>query len=57
MKKLFIGVIGIVLAAVIIIRIVQATADQEPPPDVEEIRRQSGVPVVVPDLQSPARYE
>jgi RND family efflux transporter MFP subunit len=41
------GVIGLVLVLVIVIRVVQASADVEPSPDVEQIRQQTGIPVEV----------
>ena len=48
-KKLFFGVIGLGLLALVFVRIAQATQQQDPPPDVEEIRRTSGIPVEVVD--------
>ncbi len=46
-KRIVIGAIGLALVILTIIRVVQASANEEPAPDVTEIRRQAGVPVEV----------
>ena len=46
-KRFLFGIIGIGLVALVILRVVQASVQQEPIPDVDEIRRTSGVPVEV----------
>ncbi|KPJ89065.1 MAG: hypothetical protein AMS18_12765, partial [Gemmatimonas sp. SG8_17] len=46
-KRIVIGVIGLALVIITVIRVVQASANEEPAPDVTEIRRQAGVPVEV----------
>jgi RND family efflux transporter MFP subunit len=47
MKRMVIGIIVLAIAAVVIVRIVQASAPVEPTPDVAEIRQQAGIPVEV----------
>lgn len=47
MKRIIVGVLALAIAAVVIIRIVQASAPVEPTPDVPEIRQRSGIPVEV----------
>jgi membrane fusion protein, multidrug efflux system len=42
-----IGVAVLALGALVVMRIIQASAEVEPTPDVDEIRRQTGVPVEV----------
>jgi RND family efflux transporter MFP subunit len=46
-KRLVFGVIGIGLLALVVFRVVQASGEQEASLGVEEIRRQSGIPVEV----------
>jgi membrane fusion protein, multidrug efflux system len=46
-KSIVIGIVILALTALVVMRIIQASAEVESPPDVEEIRRQSGVPVEV----------
>jgi RND family efflux transporter MFP subunit len=52
MKKLIFGIIGLILVVLVVVRVVQASGEQELPPDVEEIRRQSGIPVEVASAQT-----
>jgi membrane fusion protein (multidrug efflux system) len=47
MKRIIIGIIALGIAAVVIVRVIQASAPAEPTSDVDEIRRQTGVPVEV----------
>jgi RND family efflux transporter MFP subunit len=47
MKRIVFGIIGIALIALVILRVVQASAEREPDPDVDEIRRRTGMPVEV----------
>ncbi len=51
-KRLFFGVIVLGLVALAVLRVVQASVQEEPPPDVEEIRRDSGIPVEVARVES-----
>lgn len=51
MKKIVFGLIGLILVVLVVVRVVQASGEQELPPGVEEIRRQSGIPVEVTALQ------
>jgi RND family efflux transporter MFP subunit len=46
-KRIVFGLFGLALAVIVILRIVQASADVEPAPDVTTIRQQAGVPVEV----------
>jgi membrane fusion protein (multidrug efflux system) len=46
-KRIIFGVSGLALVLLVVIRVIQATADVEPTLSVEEIRRQTGVPVEV----------
>lgn len=46
-KRIVIGAIALALVILTIIRVVQASANEEPAPDVTEIRRQAGIPVEV----------
>jgi membrane fusion protein, multidrug efflux system len=46
-KGMITGLALLVVAALVVIRIIQASAEVEPTPDVDEIRRQTGVPVEV----------
>ena len=50
-KRIVFGIIGIGLVALVILRMVQASNQQELPPDVDAIRRQSGIPVEVTRVQ------
>jgi len=47
MKRIIIGIFVLAIAAVVIVRIVQASAPVEPTPDVAEIRQLAGIPVEV----------
>jgi RND family efflux transporter MFP subunit len=49
-KRMVIGIIVLGLAAVVIARVIQASAPVETAPDVDEIRRQTGVPVEVVEV-------
>jgi RND family efflux transporter MFP subunit len=51
MKKIVFGIIGLFLVVLVVVRVVQASGEQELPPGVEEIRRQSGIPVEVASAQ------
>ncbi|UCG85901.1 MAG: efflux RND transporter periplasmic adaptor subunit [Gemmatimonadota bacterium] len=46
-KRIVFGIFGLVLTAVVVIRVIQGSTDVEPAPDVAEIRRQTGIPVEV----------
>jgi membrane fusion protein (multidrug efflux system) len=46
-KRIVFAVIGLTLVAVVVLRILQATAESEVDPDVDEIRRVAGIPVEV----------
>lgn len=46
-KRIVLGAIGLVLVLVIVIRVIQGSADIEPAPDVSEIRQRTGIPVEV----------
>ena len=46
-KRIVFGIVGLVLVAVVVLRIVQASADVEPAPDVTTIRQHSGIPVEI----------
>ena len=46
-KRIVIGVVALALVAVVVIRVIQGSADIEPAPDVAEIRQQTGIPVEV----------
>ena len=46
-KRIVFGVVGLALAAVVILRIIQASIDVDPAPDVATIRQRSGVPVEI----------
>lgn len=52
MKKIVFGLIGLILVVLVVVRVVQASGEQELPLGVEEIRRQSGIPVEVTALQT-----
>jgi len=47
MKRIVVGIIVLAIAAVVVIRLVQASAPPAPTQDVAEIRRQAGIPVEV----------
>ncbi|KPK82047.1 MAG: hypothetical protein AMS25_03980 [Gemmatimonas sp. SM23_52] len=47
MKRIVYGIIGIALIGLVILRMVQASAEREPDPDVDEIRERTGIPVEV----------
>ena len=51
-KKIVFGTIGIGLLALVVFRVFQASGEQEVAPGVEEIRRQSGIPVEVASIQT-----
>lgn len=46
-KRILLAVIGLSLAALVVLRIFQATAETEIDPDVDEIRQTTGIPVEV----------
>jgi RND family efflux transporter MFP subunit len=46
-KRIVFGMIGLALVALVVMRVVQASAKVDPPPDVDEIRRRRGIPVEV----------
>jgi len=46
-RRIVIGIVALSVTALIVFRIVQATAEAEAAPDVEEIRQQEGIPVEV----------
>jgi membrane fusion protein (multidrug efflux system) len=46
-KRIIFGVSGLALVLLVVMRVIQATADVEPTQSVEEIRRRTGVPVEV----------
>jgi len=50
-KRIVFGIIGLVLVLVVIIRVMQGSADMEPAPDVAEIRQRMGIPVEVARAQ------
>lgn len=50
-KRIVLGVIGLILVVVVIVRVIQGSADIEPAPDVSEIRQQTGIPVEVARAQ------
>ncbi|MGD2153623.1 MAG: efflux RND transporter periplasmic adaptor subunit [Gemmatimonadales bacterium] len=50
-KRIVVGVSGLALVLLVVIRVIQATADVEPTLSVEEIRRQTGVPVEVAEAR------
>lgn len=52
MKRVVFGVIGFGILALVVLRVVQASGEQELPPGVEEIRRQQGIPVEVASVQT-----
>lgn len=53
-KRIVIGIVALLIAAVVVWRVVQASAPSEPSPDVEQIRARSGIPVeVVPVTRAP----
>lgn len=52
MKKIVFGIIGLLLVVIVVVRVVQASGERELPPGVEEIRRQSGIPVEVATVQT-----
>jgi membrane fusion protein (multidrug efflux system) len=47
LKRIVMGIVALGIVAVVVARVIQASAPVETAPDVEEIRRQSGVPVEV----------
>jgi len=51
-KRIVFGIMGVGLVALVVMRVVQASAEQEVAPGVEEIRRQAGIPVEVTQLQT-----
>lgn len=46
-KRLVVGLVGVLVVGLVVLRIVQATRGTAPTPDVAEIRSQAGVPVEV----------
>ncbi len=55
-KRMVVGVIALAIVAVVVVRVVQASAPVETAPDVEAIRRQAGVPVEILEV-GPAPME
>ncbi len=55
-KRIVVGIVLLGLAAVVVARVMQASAPVETAPDVEEIRRQTGLPVEVVEV-TPAAME
>lgn len=54
MKRIILGVVVLALAAVVVVRVIQASAPVEPSPDVDQIRQRTGIPVeVVPVRAGP----
>jgi len=53
-KRLVVGTVALALVAVVVVRVLQASAPVEPTLDVEEIRQQSGVPVEVVEVEAAA---
>jgi len=51
MKKIVFGITGVALVVLVVARVLQASGEQEVPPCVDEIRRQSGIPVEVATAQ------
>ena len=51
-KRVVIGIVVLVVAVVVVARVIQASAPVVPAPDVEEIRRQTGVPVEVMEVRA-----
>lgn len=49
-KRIVVGIVVLALVAVVIIRIVQASAPVEPSRDVAEIRQEAGIPVEVTEV-------
>jgi hypothetical protein len=50
-KRIVLGVIGLILVVVVLVRVIQGSAAIEPAPDVSEIRQQTGIPVEVARAQ------
>ncbi len=51
-KRIVFSIIGMGLVALVVFRVVQASGEQEVAPGVEEIRRESGIPVEVTAVQT-----
>lgn len=51
-KRLVLGVLGLAVAGLVVLRIVQGTRGTTPAPDVGQIRAQSGIPVEVDAVRS-----
>jgi len=51
-KRIVISILVLVLVAVVVTRVIQASAPVEPTLDVEEIRQQTGIPVEVMEVTS-----
>ena len=49
-KRIVIGIIALGIAAVVVVRVIQASAPVEPALDVEEIRQQTGIPVEIMEV-------
>jgi len=47
MKRVLLAIVFLSVVVIIVLRVIQASNGQEPPPDVEEIRALAGVPVEV----------
>jgi len=50
LKRIVVGVFALALVAVVVARVIQASAPVEPTLDVEEIRQQTGIPVEVMEV-------
>jgi len=46
-KRIVFSLIGLALVVLVVIRVIQASADTEPAPDVDQIRQRTGIPVEV----------
>jgi len=51
-KRIVIGIFVLALVAVVVIRVLQASAPLEPTLDVEEIRQETGIPVEVMEVEA-----
>lgn len=50
MKRIVIGIIALAIVALVVVRIIQASAPVDVAPDVDEIRRETGIPVEVMEV-------
>ncbi len=51
-KRIVFGVIGVAIVVVVVVRIIQGSAEIEPAPDVVEIRQNVGIPVEVVSVRT-----